>query len=439
MCGWRRRFFASPVTCSSTRRGKASPPIRSDGYSYYVYLPSWFLYGDSTLDAVARDCCGGEFPSFTAIIRWPDTERWVNAHPIGVAILQTPFFLIGHALTKWSNLSPDGFTLYYQHAAGISGTFWTIAGLFVLRLVLLRHFSDGVTAATLGALLFGTGLYHYATFDSSYSHAYSFFLLAALLWLTERWHDDEPRDTRRCRARCRRSCSVLVGGPDRPDAAHERALFLLVFPLYGVTRGAGLRAAIRRLAARWRELAIVARRRRGGSSRRNSRIYHEATGRILVSSYGSSGLHVPRRRISGACSSACRRGCSSGRRCCSRRSPASWWATDRKLPFLAGTAVVLVVDTYLIASWWDWQFGASYGHRGFVDILPLLAFGLAAFFEWSATSVARRTARCRAGICCRRTVGVPDAAVLERRAANGRHDVGPISRDLPAASLMSCC
>ena len=90
----------------------------------------------------------------------------------------------------------------------LSGTWWTIAGLFVLRrLVLLRRFSDGVTAATLGALLFGTGLYHYATFDSSYSHAYSFFLLAALLWLTERWHED-PATTRTARAaRCRRSCS----------------------------------------------------------------------------------------------------------------------------------------------------------------------------------------------------------------------------------------
>ncbi len=194
----RRVWLAAAVLCVAGyvfvyASGKANPPIRSDGYSYYVYLPSWFLYGDSTLDSVARDCCGGEFPAFTAILRWPDTERWVNSHPIGVAILQSPFFLIGHGLTKWSNLSPDGFTLYYQHAAGISGTFWTIAGLFVLRLVLLRRFSDGVTAATLGALLFGTGLYHYATFDSSYSHAYSFFLLASLLWLTERWHDDEPR------------------------------------------------------------------------------------------------------------------------------------------------------------------------------------------------------------------------------------------------------
>ena len=47
---------------------------------------------------------------------------------------------------------------------------------------------------------------------------------------------------------------------------------------------------------------------------------------------------------------------------------------------------MLAVHTYVIASWWDWQFGASYGHRGFVDVLPLLALGLAAFFEWSATA-----------------------------------------------------
>ncbi len=75
--------------------GRANPPIRSDGYSYYVYLPAWFIYGDPSLTAVARDCCGGEFPAFTAIIRWPGTRRWVNAHPIGVAILQAPFFLAG--------------------------------------------------------------------------------------------------------------------------------------------------------------------------------------------------------------------------------------------------------------------------------------------------------------------------------------------------------
>jgi hypothetical protein len=40
----------------------------------------------------------------------------------------------------------------------------------------------------------------------------------------------------------------------------------------------------------------------------------------------------------------------------------------------------LALITWTIASWWDWQFGASYGHRGFVDIYPILALGLAAVF-----------------------------------------------------------
>jgi hypothetical protein len=207
--------------------GRATTPIRSDGYSYYVYLPSWFIYGDSTLSAVAHDCCGGEFPAFTAIIRWPGTRRWVDAHPIGVAAMQSPFFLIGLGLTKWSNLSPDGFTLYYQHAAGISGVLWTIAGLYILRRLLLRNVSDAVTAVTLVAVVFGTSLYHYATFDSAYSHAYSFFLFAAFLDLTQLFHTRPSSWTRA-------SLLGLLAGLI-VFTRHTNVLFLLVLPLYGVT------------------------------------------------------------------------------------------------------------------------------------------------------------------------------------------------------------
>ena len=368
--------------------GRANPPIRSDGFSYYVYLPSWFIYGDSTLGAVARDCCGGEFDPSTAIIRWPKTRRWVNAHPIGVAVLQTPFFLIGHGLTKWSNLSPDGFTFYYQHAAGLSGTWWGLAGLFVLRMLLRRRFSDGVTAATLGALLLGTGLYHYATFDSSYSHAYSFFLLAAFLSLTDWWSDDRARAHGAPRVFIAILLGVVAGLIIL--TRHTNALFLLLLPLYGVTDGASLRAAAGRLSARWPELAMTV---LAGAIviAPQLAIYYQATGRLLVSSYGDLSFHFLSPQLWGVLFSV--------------QKGLFFWSPlllgavagfvigDRRtLPFLSGTIVVMVLNTYLIASWWDWQFGASYGHRGFIDVLPLLAFGLAAFFEWSAASVTRRAA-----------------------------------------------
>ena len=61
--------------------------------------------------------------------------------------------------------------------------------------------------------------------------------------------------------------------------------------------------------------------------------------------------------------------------------------------FVLPGVVFLALDTYVIASWWDWQFGGSYGHRGFVDALPIFALGLAAFFSWASgtTSAARAT------------------------------------------------
>ena len=61
---------------------------------------------------------------------------------------------------------------------------------------------DRVADATLVALLFGTNLYHYATYDSTCSHAFSFALFAALLELTERWQAT-PTVTRRRRHRRR--------------------------------------------------------------------------------------------------------------------------------------------------------------------------------------------------------------------------------------------
>lgn len=362
--------------------GRAGPPIRSDGFSYYVYLPSWFIFHDPSLAATARDCCGGEFPEFTAIVRWPGTRRWVNAHPIGVAVMQAPLFAVAHALTRWTNLSADGFTLYYQHAAGLSGTLWIIAGLWVLRGLLRRHFSDRVTAATLLALLFGTNLYHYATFDSSYSHPYSFFLFAAFLDLTERWHT---------RADMKRSVLLGVVAGLIVLVRHTNVLFLVMFPLYGVsgwntlrTRVSMLRAHLPLVSTAAAMFALVVAPQLA--------IYHAATGRLVVSSYGDLGFNWGSPQILGVLFSV-RKGlffwspllvaASAGLVLLARSS-------SQARAFVLPGVLFLVLDTYVIASWWDWQFGGSYGHRGFVDALPIFALGLAAFFQWADQTSTRR-------------------------------------------------
>ena len=214
-------------------RPDARLPLRSDGYSYYVYLPSWLLYRDVTLDALARDWYGGTFPAFTAIVRWAGTGRWVNPHPIGTAILMAPWFAAGHALTRWSNLPPDGFSLYYQHAAGLAGLAYFLAGLAVLRRTLSRHFSNGVVLATLVTVTWGMNLFHYGVFDSTFSHVYSFFLICVFVELTERWW---AAPTLACTWGLGLT-AALVG-----LTRHANAIFLLILPLYGVTAWCDVRS-----------------------------------------------------------------------------------------------------------------------------------------------------------------------------------------------------
>jgi hypothetical protein len=54
------------------------------------------------------------------------------------------------------------------------------------------------------------------------------------------------------------------------------------------------------------------------------------------------------------------------------------WAREAR----PAVMIVLALNAWLIASWTEWQYGASYGHRAFIDSLGLMAIFLAAFFAW---------------------------------------------------------
>jgi hypothetical protein len=345
--------------------GRAGTPIRSDAFSYYVYLPAWAIFHDPSLQAVADDCCGGEFPAWTAIVRWPFTRQWVNAHPIGEAIMIAPFFAVAHALTRWTNLSPDGFSPYYQHAAGLAGLFYVVAGLWCLQRLLARHFPGGVVFAALTTLLFGTSLYHYGTFDSVWSHAFSFALFSAFLERLDARHTASRSDHLLLGLLC--GLIVLV--------RHTNALIPICF------LGAD---AIRTRRVPWLSTGVAA-----AIVAPQLWLYHSATGHWLVSSYGDYGFTFATPHFFGVLL-----GPAKG---LFFYAPllllgvAGWaWIPATLRPWRAPAALLMAFTVYLIASWWDWQFGASYGHRGFVDFYPLFAIGLATFFERVAVVAAAK-------------------------------------------------
>jgi hypothetical protein len=367
----------------------APDPIRSDGYSYYVYLPAWLLDSDTTLDSQARTFPHGEFPEFTGIRRWPGTNRWVNPHPIGPALLMMPFFVVAHVITRWTGFTPNGFSFYYQHAAGLAGLAYLLAGLAVLRRLLVRHFSASVALATLVTMTWGTNLFHYGVYDSVFSHVYSFFLIGVLLMLVEAWWD-QPTSGRSAALGLTSAAIVLT--------RHTNVIFLLIVPLYAVTDWATARARLSALAQRWQPLILVG-LVFGAGMLPQLLLYKSATGIWLPSPYGALGVGFTfsSPRLFDVLFSV--------EKGLFFWSPAlvlavaGWvvargWAAALVWP----GGLVLTLNAFLIASWFDWQFGGSFGHRGFTDGFALVAVFMASFFVWSGEPHGRIPSRVSAGV-----------------------------------------
>jgi hypothetical protein len=172
-------------------------PIRADGVGYYAYLPAYAIHRDVSFQELAEDRYGGKLERWTGLALNNVTGRYANKYGIGVAIMMLPFFAAADLIT-WIMQSPpgapewfrfnhpmDGYSLFYQHAAGLSGMVYMILGLVFLRAFLRRRFSESVTMATMFALLLGTNLLHYGCGESVLSHPYSFFLFSAFLLLVE--------------------------------------------------------------------------------------------------------------------------------------------------------------------------------------------------------------------------------------------------------------
>jgi hypothetical protein len=349
--------------------------IHSDGYSYYVYLPSLFIYHDPTLTALADEWYGGPYPDFTGIRRWPSTQRWLNLHPIGTAIMMAPFFVAADLLSRWSNLPRDGFSLYYQHGAALAGIAYFLLGLALLRSMLRQQFSDGVVLATLIGVTWGTNLFHYAVFDGTFSHVYAFFTICVWVWLVERWWD---------RPTLWRSIAIGVVAALHVLIRHTNAIYLLLLPLYGLTRWHDVRP---RMIALWeRRVGLAAAAIAGAIVLAPQLVlYKWVTGRWIVNAYDTHGMgfslaspHFVDTLFS------TQKGLFFWSPLLLLSVTGALVATGRARALVLSAAVIFVIQTALIATWSQWQFGATFGHRGYTDGFALAAPLMAATFDWAA-------------------------------------------------------
>ena len=344
------------------------PPIRSDGFGYYLYLPAIFIYQDVGLEKL-NAAWGGIPPE--AGRNWnPETHRFVIRFSMGVAMLQSPFFWLACLTAMLMHVPMDGFSPPFQYSIAAAGCVYALVGMVLLWRILSRHFRPGTILLAMAGSVYGTNLFHYATCDSIFSHAFSFFLFTAFLYSMQQIYH-EGRQKYWILAGALAGLILLI----RPT----NVLWLIVGALYGVV---SLRDIPARLRLWWQHrgycaLALLA----AFIVLIPQLVYWKlVANRFLTYTYGGERILWDSPHLLNVLFSV-------------RKGLFFWspfWLTvlpglfflKKKAPeYFLPALVFLPVNAYVISAWHCWWYGGSFGQRPFVESIPLLAVAFASFYE----------------------------------------------------------
>jgi len=234
-------------------------PIRSDGTGYYAYLPSYLIYGDPSLEQNAIVQYGGEYPHSIFIRRQADTGRYLSQYNMGVSLFLLPFFLIAHGVTWFMQSLPgapewyafnhplNGYSLFYQHAAGLSNVFYFLLAIAILKPILERNYGRSAALFSIIGIVFGTNLLNYGTGDCVSAHPSTLFTISAVLRIVPHWYQDPGSRLKSLALGILLGLLYLIRPPN--------ILFFLIVPLYGLTRLSDVRD---RLFFFWNHRASIA-------------------------------------------------------------------------------------------------------------------------------------------------------------------------------------
>ena len=334
--------------------------IASDVINYYGYLPATFIFHD----------LGFENPETIE-----KGNFWLKRAPsggnvlkmsMGMAFIYAPFFFAGHGAANLLGYETYGFSDPYRFALLVGAVFYLLLGLIFLRKILLRYFSDRITALTILAVTLGTNLAHYASIEGTMSHVYLFALFNVFIWHTILWHD-KPTFKRLFGLGALGGFITLI----RPS----NIIILLFFHLYNVYSVKLLKEKVlfvfRKfpwflgMLAAFLVVWIP------------QFIYNlHFTGQLFFYSYTDEKFFFNNPQIWD--------GLFSYRKGWLVYTPMMAISVIgmivlffKKKEFSWGTLIFMTANVYIIFSWWCWWYGGSFGQRTMVDSYGMLAIPLA--------------------------------------------------------------
>ncbi len=351
--------------------------IHGDQEGYYMYLPAVFIY-DGFSGFKLKNCCRKK----------KETKEWISKYTYGVALMQTPFFLVAHFIAK-INYSPDGksveelkeydsgwkpngFSGIYGAGILLAGAFYSSFGLFLLYFVVKRHTDPWTSLATLLCIFFGTNLLHYTTAEAGMSHVFSFFLFALVLYLLPGFLRSPGIDK-----------GLLIGIPlglsilIRPS----NIIFALVFLLWETYSRRDLKNRLQMFLQKAPSIlfmcipAIL-------FSIPQCMYWNHMTDHWIYYSYRDQGFSNWNSPYFFSVLFHYQNGWLAYTPLMALIFPGLVIGFREKMnsPFLV--SILLVLATYIFASWWAWWFGGAFGHRCYVEYYAIFSLPLALVIRW---------------------------------------------------------
>ncbi|MEY3442698.1 MAG: hypothetical protein RLZZ519_979 [Bacteroidota bacterium] len=344
--------------------------IFSDKAGYYSYLPAAFVF-----DFDARQI-SDTLPAAVGNGFLIQEGKIFTKYPVGVAVMQAPFFLVTHfVIAPALGYPANGFSPPYYKMIDVAAWFYMLLATWILSKVLSAYFKPVIVWSTLGCFFLGTNLWYYYAVESGMSHIYSFFLVSALIRLTQLVHRQEKVGTGLALG-----LGAVIGMLVLTRFTNVLLLPILLF--WDVNSVAGLKQrillflnlkAMALLLAIPLLLAAV-----------QMRYYYYLTGTPFLYAYDQEGFDFLHPEVIKA-----------------------WFSPHNGLFLFAPMMVfalvglgqmaknkiagawlglvLFAVTSFVFASWWQWYFGCAYGARSFVEYFPVYMLGFAYFLNWIGT------------------------------------------------------
>lgn len=342
--------------------------IVQDVILYYEYLPAAIIYKDLSMSFTTKD------PEFFQDKIWKSQTkvgRSVSKMTMGLAVLHTPFFLAAHGLADAMGYPADGYSIPYRIALIISSVVYAMLGFWLLLKLLRKYFARNAIAVSLLAIGLGTNLYFYTTIEPPMSHAYSFFLFAAFIYVLDSWV---------VKSSWGNSALIgLIGGLIILVRPSNSIIFILL-PLWQIDSVSALKSRLKLLFYKPLNLILIV--FTACLVFVPQIIYWKyVTGEFFYYGYGDERFFFN--------DPVFLKGLFSYRKGWLVYTPVMTFALIgiivlyfRNRKFFWPVAVFTLLNLYIVWSWWCWWYGGGFGQRALIESYAILSIPIAAFTKY---------------------------------------------------------